>query len=265
VVHCAGSLRDGGLSYCSGICCLTAIKVSVLMRKRFPQASFHHIHDRLAFTTPAAEAFYREQSRAGIHFVACPALAQLRIDPRADGLQITAPQFRRMRADCVVLATGMASGVGAKALAEQFQIEIGMDGFFKPDHVFLRSVGSSSKGIGLAGACGGPCSASEAVRQGQAAAGNLISQLIPGKVLELECQVAAIDPARCAGCKLCVAVCPYQAIAYDAENAVCQVNDALCQGCGTCAANCPSGAAEAKHFTDQQLAAEMEGLLDERL
>jgi heterodisulfide reductase subunit A len=35
----------------------------------------------------------------------------------------------------------------------------------------------------------------------------------------------------------------------------------LCKGCGTCAAACPSHAIQARHFTDEQLFSEIEGVL----
>jgi heterodisulfide reductase subunit A len=36
---------------------------------------------------------------------------------------------------------------------------------------------------------------------------------------------------------------------------------ALCQGCGTCVAACPSQAITGAHFTNQQIMAEIEGVL----
>jgi heterodisulfide reductase subunit A len=51
------------------------------------------------------------------------------------------------------------------------------------------------------------------------------------------------------------------AISFNEEKKVSVVNDVLCKGCGTCAAACPSSAIIAKHFTDEQLFAEMEGML----
>jgi heterodisulfide reductase subunit A len=35
----------------------------------------------------------------------------------------------------------------------------------------------------------------------------------------------------------------------------------LCKGCGTCVAACPASAITGKGFSDQQIMAEMEGLL----
>jgi heterodisulfide reductase subunit A len=43
----------------------------------------------------------------------------------------------------------------------------------------------------------------------------------------------------------------------DVEKGVAVVNQALCKGCGTCAAACPSGAMKGKHFTREQIVAEI--------
>ena len=48
---------------------------------------------------------------------------------------------------------------------------------------------------------------------------------------------------------------------FDAEKKVSRVNEALCKGCGTCVAACPAGAIMARHFTDEQIYAQIEGML----
>jgi heterodisulfide reductase subunit A len=42
---------------------------------------------------------------------------------------------------------------------------------------------------------------------------------------------------------------------------VSEVNPALCQGCGTCVAACPAGAISGTGFSDEQILAQIEGLL----
>ena len=62
------------------------------------------------------------------------------------------------------------------------------------------------------------------------------------------------------GCGECILTCPYTAITHDAEGKA-RVNAALCHGCGTCVATCPAGAIEAVHFTDEEIIAQIDGLL----
>jgi len=81
-----------------------------------------------------------------------------------------------------------------------------------------------------------------------------------GKV-EIEPITAIIDEEYCAGCKICNDLCPYKAISFDEEKKVSIINEALCKGCGVCVSACPSGAITARHFTTEQIMAQIEGVL----
>ena len=99
------------------------------------------------------------------------------------------------------------------------------------------------------------------VVQGQAAAGRVLSRLVPGEKLTLEPMTAVVDEDVCSGCKTCILLCPYKAITYEEKEKQARINEVLCRGCGVCAAACPSGAIKARHFTDRQVFAEIRGLL----
>jgi heterodisulfide reductase subunit A len=62
---------------------------------------------------------------------------------------------------------------------------------------------------------------------------------------------------------LCVKVCPYNAITLDKEKKRIEVIEAACGGCGTCAAECAFGALTQKHFTDQQIIAEIDAITEQ--
>ena len=72
--------------------------------------------------------------------------------------------------------------------------------------------------------------------------------------------VAVVNQDMCVGCGECILSCPYNAIARNAQGKA-EVNPALCHGCGTCAATCPSDAITALHFTDEEIVAQIDGLL----
>ncbi len=42
---------------------------------------------------------------------------------------------------------------------------------------------------------------------------------------------------------------------------VTEINPALCQGCGTCVAACPAGAISGTGFSNEQILAQIEGLM----
>ena len=79
--------------------------------------------------------------------------------------------------------------------------------------------------------------------------------------ITLEAAVSAIDEEKCSGCKTCLNLCPFGAISFDEERKGCQINEALCKGCGVCAGACPSGAITARQFTDEEIVAQVEGVL----
>jgi heterodisulfide reductase subunit A len=45
------------------------------------------------------------------------------------------------------------------------------------------------------------------------------------------------------------------------ETETSRVNALLCHGCGTCVAACPAGAIQGNHFTNDQILAEIEAIL----
>jgi len=73
--------------------------------------------------------------------------------------------------------------------------------------------------------------------------------------------VASIIEEKCSGCRICNNLCPYNAIEFDEEKQVSRVITAMCKGCGTCVAACPAGAITGAHFSNEQVFAEIEGIL----
>jgi heterodisulfide reductase subunit A len=79
--------------------------------------------------------------------------------------------------------------------------------------------------------------------------------------VEIEPVVATIHEENCSGCRICNTLCPFNAIEYLEDKAVSYINQALCKGCGTCVAACPAQAISGAHFSNEQIFAEIEGLL----
>lgn len=260
VLHCAGSLCEGGLPYCSGTCCTNALMVGDTVRKQLPESVVTNIHDRLQLPGMEGEAFLRHQIHAGTRMLQCKELEQVRIEPQASGeVMVHVPGREALVVDMVVLSTGFVAGSRAREMADLTGAELGPDGFLKSDHSILNKTGSVIDGVVLAGSCLQPGHGPQSIVSAQAAVGRALSRLVPGRTIELETMVSRIDPARCSACRMCAATCPYKAIGVDPANGRSLVNEAVCRGCGTCAATCPSSAITAIHFTDDQLIAEVIG------
>jgi heterodisulfide reductase subunit A len=124
----------------------------------------------------------------------------------------------------------------------------------------LDPVATMTEGIFVAGCAQGPKDIPASVVQGAAAAARVLGR-IQQKEIALEPVRASIDQDRCSGCRICNGLCPYNAILFHEDSAVSEVNPALCQGCGTCIAACPAGAISGTGFSDQQILAQLDGLL----
>jgi heterodisulfide reductase subunit A len=144
-------------------------------------------------------------------------------------------------------------------VASLFGLGRSEDGFFAEAHPKMRPVETNTEGVFLAGAAQGPKDVPDTVGHAGAAASMALALLDKGEVV-ISPQTAVVDEKLCSACKTCLSLCPYTAISYIEEDNVARVNEALCKGCGTCVAACPAGAITARHFTDRQILAQIEGL-----
>ena len=117
-----------------------------------------------------------------------------------------------------------------------------------------------TEGIYIAGCVQGPKDIPSSVAQGAAAAARVLGK-IQQKEISIEPVRASVNQDQCSGCRICNALCPYNAISFVEDRAVSQVNAALCQGCGTCVAACPAGAISGTAFSNDQILSQIEGLL----
>ena len=160
--------------------------------------------------------------------------------------------------DMVVLCTAMEAQPDADRVAALFGLSRTADGFFAEAHPKLRPVETNTDGVFLAGCAQGPRDVPDTVAHAGAAASMAIALLDKGEVT-ISPTTATIVAEECVGCGDCIPVCPYTAIARVEGKA--KINAALCKGCGTCVATCPAGAIRALHFTDEQIVAQIEGVL----
>lgn len=263
-VHCVGSRDVTEHEYCSRVCCMVAIKQAHLVRERTGAEVFAFYIDLRCFGKQYEE-FYHRTLREGVRFVRGKVASVEPLEGGEAPLLVRAEdtllgQTLGVPVDMVVLAVGLEAAAGTVELARTLGLPVGRDGWLLEQHPKLGPVSTAVDGLFLAGACQGPKDIPDAVAQGLAAAGKALSLGDRG-VVEIEGSTACIDPELCAGCRECLELCPAKAIRFDERARVSVVEERLCQGCGACAAQCRSGAAAARHFTDEQILAEIEGIL----
>jgi heterodisulfide reductase subunit A len=255
-VSCIGS-RDPEhhMPYCSKVCCVYNVKHAMLYKE--------HIRDGEAFVfsidVRTAGKGYEEFLLRGkrdekiIYIRGKPG----RIIQEKDDLEVwvtdtfTAHRMR-IKFDMVVLAMALIPSAGALNLSKVLRIQADQHGFFSEAHPKLRPVESLVAGFFLAGCAQAPKDIPDTVAQASAAASKVV-EMFNKKELLAEPYVAFVDEKLCAGCRVCVAVCPYSARVYADDKKVVTVNEALCQGCGACTVACSSGAAQMKNLKDKQL------------
>jgi heterodisulfide reductase subunit A len=165
-----------------------------------------------------------------------------------------------LEADLVVLALGMEPRADVADLSTLLKLPRSSDGFFMELHPKLRPVDTAVDGVFLAGCCQGPKDIPDTIAQAKAAASSALILLLRGTV-PVESATAVADPELCAGCGMCVDVCPYNAPGLDLLWGVSRINAVLCKGCGACAVTCPSKAISLQHFTPGQILAQIDALV----
>jgi len=267
IIHCVGSRDKNYHVYCSRVCCMYSLKYSHLIKEKTNAEVYQFYIDMRCFGK-GFEEFYERLSDEGANFIRGKVgeVTDRAISDEEKGKLVVVAEdtllgaIIRVPVDMVVLSTALEARSDAEAVARLFNISRSADGFFLERHPKLDPVATSTAGIFVVGCAQGPKDIPDTVAQASAAAARVLAMISKGKV-EIEAAIAAIDEELCSGCRICELLCPFSAISFDEEKKVSQVNEALCKGCGVCVAACPSGAITGKHFTTEQIMAEVEGVL----
>ena len=157
-VQCAGSRDVEHLPYCSGICCLASLKQAKYLRESDPEARAHVFYIDLRAIGAYEDFLVKAQEDGGI-IVKKGKVAKIEEDPATKDLQIEVEDILgggklRMKADLVVLATGMVSSLKANPVPARLKFDD--YGFCAPD--------GQPKGLIAAGTAKGPMDVASAIQ-----------------------------------------------------------------------------------------------------
>jgi heterodisulfide reductase subunit A len=270
IIHCVGSRSMEFHAYCSRVCCMTALKYVHEIKSANPQSYISDVYVDMHAFGKGHEDFYRRSSEAKTLFLMyekndrpvirrgdpkddCEMLIE--VNERLSGEQIEIP------ADLIVLMVGMEAREDSGEVARLVNISQDKEGWFIESHPKLEPVATTTEGIFIAGTCVAPKDIPDTVAQARATAARILAKISKGKI-EVDAVYSEVNEEICSGCRLCNKLCPFSAIEFNEEKKHSHVISALCKACGVCVAACPSSALKGRHFTDAQLLAQIDGLIN---
>ncbi len=269
IIHCAGSRDKDYHEYCSRVCCMYSLKFSHLLKEHLPSASVYEFYVDIRSFGKGYEEFYNRVADEHTVFIkARPSqVTNIAQTPEEEGKLIVQYTLKdgsqhRQPVDMVIVSAALEPRNDTAAVGRLFGVSRSADGFFLERHPKMDPLSTMSEGIFIVGCCQGPKDIPDTIAQASGAAGRILAMISKGEV-EIEAATSVIDEERCAGCRVCEGLCPFKAISFDEEKKVSRINEALCKGCRVCVAACPSAAITARHFTTEQIMAEIKGMLIE--
>ncbi|MCD4743733.1 MAG: FAD-dependent oxidoreductase, partial [Desulfobacteraceae bacterium] len=270
LLHCIGSRDVNYHEYCSRVCCMYALKYSHLIKEKAGHdTEVYDFYIDMRCFGEGYEEFYRRCQEEGTNFIRGKAseITHIAQTSEEQGKLIVLAEDTllgmpvRIPVDMVVLCVAMQAREDALDVGRIFGVNLGADGFFLEEHPKLGPLNTATDGVFIAGACQSPKDIPDTVAQASGAAAKALSLATRGQV-QVPSTISWIDPDICAGCQVCIGLCPYTAIEFDHRRQISVINEAICKGCGSCSGFCPSGAAQIRHFQKKQIFAEFEGIMD---
>ena len=271
MIQCVGC-RNDDRDYCSRICCSESIKNALTLKEINPEMDIYILYRDMR-TYGFSEDYYREAANKDVRFIRYepqdePELATGESEEGQPVLKITTPDHvlgKRVEidADIVVLAAAIVPSSGSKELSQLFRVSLGPDNFFQEAHVKLRPVEFAADGVYLCGIAHYPKLIRETIEQAYGAAGRVLTLLSRNAVIASG-SICEVVEKSCIGCGQCVSACAYDAIALHetrrGKKAV--VNPVLCKGDGLCCSKCPTWAIQLKHFTGDEILAQIDAMAE---
>lgn len=177
-LQCVGSRDEkSGNNYCSKVCCITAVKQAVEIRKLLPNTEIYIFYMDLRMWGQSFEELYRESQEAyDIRYIRgriseASSTFDGKVQIKTEDTLIGQPL--KMTTDLLVLMCGMEPSAGTKELATNCELS-GDYGFIKSTNPHLNDNCTAHNGIYVAGTAKRPMSIRETITDADAAAIQII-------------------------------------------------------------------------------------------
>jgi heterodisulfide reductase subunit A len=262
-IQCVGS-RESDRTYCSGVCCMLALKNGRLLLEEFPDANITICYIDIRTNEKGFEEYYQRAKDAGMKMIRGK-VGEISEDPETKDVKVRVyssltDEIINIDADLVVLSSAALPSRGTEQIAKVLNLDMDRYGFLTESHFGLMPQETKTKGIFIAGFAQGPKDIAYSVSQARAAASK-VAELTSAGEIEIELITAEVDKELCISCRRCEKECPKAAIKItDAEGAV--VDEINCDGCGICASCCPTQAIDIRYYREKQLYSEISAILE---
>ncbi|MFC1925082.1 FAD-dependent oxidoreductase [Chloroflexota bacterium] len=269
MIQCVGC-RQKDRNYCSRVCCGESVKNALKLKEINPAMEIYILY-RDMMTYGFREDYYREASSKKINFIRYVAGDNPEVEATKEAGQpvlritVTDPILGAklaIDANILSLAAATVPSETRHQVSRFFKVPLNQDGFFQEAHVKLRPVDFSTEGVFLCGMAHYPKHIPEAIGQAHGAAGRAAT-LLTNDYVTVSGAICEVKESDCVSCGACISVCKYGAIEFvetPAGNKA-RVNPVLCKGDGVCNAKCPTKAISLKHFTNEEVFAQIDAAI----
>ncbi|MCR4681263.1 MAG: FAD-dependent oxidoreductase [Bacteroidales bacterium] len=180
-LQCVGSRDEkSGNHYCSKVCCVTAVKQAIEVKKMLPNTDVYVFYMDLRMWGQGFEEMYRTaQEEYGVNFVRgriseAAATYDNRVQIKAEDTLMGVPL--NLSTDLLVLMVGMCASDGTRQLGESAGVS-GEYGFAKSKSEHLADNLTERDGLFVAGACKRPMSVNDTIQDARAAAVTILNTI----------------------------------------------------------------------------------------
>ena len=174
-IQCVGSRDMQHNPYCCSVCCMHAVKESILAKEHYDESQSYIFYTDLRATGKGFEEYTaRAEKDYGVQYIRSRP-GQITEDAGTKKLTVwyddtVNRKVKGLEVDMAVLCTCLVPAKGGEKLAKILGIEIDESGFFENMDELTSPLDSKRSGIFIAGYCQSPKDIPESVAQGSGAA-----------------------------------------------------------------------------------------------
>jgi heterodisulfide reductase subunit A len=172
-IQCVGS-RDIplGRPYCSGVCCMSAVKNAMLIKEKHPEVTVSICYMDIRAYGKGYEEYYERAKGLGVQFIRGMPSEVIGDD---DGMTLQVEnteteEFLILHPDLIILSVGLGPAEDIRKISENLRIPLEEEGFIRPLDAKINTVATIRPGIYAAGTAVSPRDIPDCVAHAGAAA-----------------------------------------------------------------------------------------------